>query len=472
MNLEETLRERTIRKSAVTRRCTYIRRFMAEDDHEKVEQKVGELKEAFSAFDEINEHLTSLLEKPIDIEANEELYDGVQDSYVATLNEVRAYQKSSVVAETVTSPKLSPLSLPPAPQPQVFDGDPERFPMWHAAFSTLIDRPDLQLSGEQKMFYLQQYISGDASSAIKSLFLIPSDSSYNSAMGILKERFGTPNKVCAAFRRKLESWPKINSKDPKSLLSFSDFLQQVVVASEKYKSLDILNDEFENHKLVAKLPHAVSSRWVDKVVASDPVFPSFKEFASFVASRAKVLNHSLWNTDAAAKDKAKSFSTSSANLDSNSCPDKVKDVPSNSRGSMPKFSSFSCPICGDNHATDKCVKFARMNLSDRKAAIMRHRLCFGCLSKGHQNSTCRIKHTCNVCGLRHPTLLHDHSKVTLCSSSSISVSESSACSTMVVPVRVCNGDRSRIVYALLDSQSNSHFVSKKSHFLRSLRPWS
>ena len=100
-----------------------------------------------------------------------------------------------------------------------------------------------------------------------------------------------------------------------------------------------------------------------------------------------------------------------------------------------------------------------MNLTDRKAAIMRHRLCFGCLSKGHHNSTCRIKHTCNICGLRHPTLLHDYSNVSLSSSSSIS--ESRACSTMVVPVRVCNGDRSRIIYALLDSQSNSHFVSKK-----------
>ena len=214
----------------MTCRSTYIRRFMADDYHEKVKQKVGELKEAFAAFDEISERLTSLLEKPDDIEANEELYDGVWESYVATLNEVRAYQKSSV-AETVT-PKLSPLSLPPAPQPQIFDGDPERYPMWHAALSTMIDHPGLQLSGEQKMFYLQQYISGNASSAIKSLFLIPSNLSYNSAMGILKERFGTPNKVCAAFRRKLESWPKINLKDPISLLSFSDILQQVVVVSE------------------------------------------------------------------------------------------------------------------------------------------------------------------------------------------------------------------------------------------------
>ena len=78
---------------------------MAEDDHEKVKQKVGELKEAFAPFDEIGEHLTLLLEKTVDIEGNEELYDVVQDSYVVPVNEVRAYQKSSV-AETITVPKL------------------------------------------------------------------------------------------------------------------------------------------------------------------------------------------------------------------------------------------------------------------------------------------------------------------------------------------------------------------------------
>ena len=83
--------------------------------------------------------------------------------------------------------------------------------MWKAAFATLIERKDLSLSGEQKMFYLQKYTTGEASNAIKSLFLIPSSESFNAAMDILKERFGSPSRVTSAFRRKLEAWHKISA---------------------------------------------------------------------------------------------------------------------------------------------------------------------------------------------------------------------------------------------------------------------
>ena len=45
-----------------------------------------------------------------------------------------------------------------------------------------------------------------------------------------------------------------------------------------------------------------------------------------------MLNHSLWNTDAAAKDKVKSLSTS-GHLSSSSSPENVKNVTSGSGGS-------------------------------------------------------------------------------------------------------------------------------------------
>ena len=78
------------------------------------------------------------------------------------------------------------------------------------------------------------------------------------------------------------------------------------MASTQYSSLAILSDEFENKKIVSKLPHHV--RWVEHVVEKSE-FPSFGDFAEFVKIRAKVSNHPLWNAEEGASGKAKSLAT-------------------------------------------------------------------------------------------------------------------------------------------------------------------
>ena len=221
------------------------------------------------------------------------------------------------------------------------------------------------------MFYLQRFTSGEAYEAIKSLFLIPSLKSYKSAMDILSERFGTSNLVTSAFRRKLEAWPKISAKDPKALQAFSDFLQQIKVASTQYSSLSILSDEFENKKIVSKLPHHVSIRWVEHVVEKSE-FPSFGDFAEFVKTRAKVSNHPLWNAEEGASGKVKSLATGGKEYaptkETDQGPPVVKVV-----------SSFSkCIICNNDHFINRCPTFVNMSLAKHRAAMMKHRLCSGC----------------------------------------------------------------------------------------------
>ena len=292
------------------------------------------------------------------------------------------------------------------------------------------------------MFYLQKYVTGVAKSAISALFLSPSLSSYSSAMEILQERFGSPQLVACAFRRKLESWPKISSKDHQGLQSFSDFLQQVVVATQQYPSLSILDDEFENRKLLAKLPPLISAKWVEHVVDC-PSFPNFKYFSEFIKKRAKISNHSLWEND----DSSSVSSARAKNLQTSANNDSRKGV---------DIKVNKCHICEGNHIIDKCPNFIKMSLVERKQAIMKHRLCFGCLKSGHQNVSCKNKSKCEVCSMRHPTVLHDHNRqINLSTRSPTKISHS----TMVVPVCIKHGEKSHTTYALLDSQSNSHFIS-------------
>ena len=444
-------------RAAVSRRLTALKRYIAEDDSAKVKAKVVELKSAFASYEGVHERYHATLKDEEQIEASSERFDEVQDKYVDTLTSVKSYLKAAEVLPVTPTPITPPpcpqaLRLPPAPQPQVFSGDPERYPMWKASFGTLVERPDLALSGEHKMFYLQKYTSGEAYDAIQSLFLIPSTDSYKSAMNILKERFGTSSLVTSAFRRRLEAWPKISAKDPKALQAFSDFLQQIKVAATQYDALKILDDEFENKKLVSKLPHQVSVKWVEHVVGKT-TFPSFSDFSDFVKTRAKVSNHSLWDVEQVSSNKVKALATGGKE-DQDQVNDNV--VPNSIKLNTPV-----CIICNNNskHFINRCPTFTGMSLADRKVAIMRHRLCFGCFSKSHQNSTCRKKHTCEVCGMKHPTLLHDPNRRVTNHALGSTLSSSCKHSTMVVPVTLSSQGRSMVVYALLDSQSTAHFIS-------------
>ena len=304
------------------------------------------------------------------------------------------------------------------------------------------------------MFYLQKYTTGEANRAIQSLFLVPSLESFESAMQILHQRFGSSALVASAFREKLDKWPKISERDSKALLSFSDFLQQIVVVSSKYPSLKILDDEFENRKLVGKLPNWLAAKWIELVVGKDS-FPTFAEFADFIKDRAQIANHSLWDNRTQRAPHSQHPKERTVLLTEEDDKPVKEDKPRQ---------SAVCPLCQEGHSVHKCQQFKDQSLKDRKDTIMRLRLCYGCLNKGHQKAQCRKRQECDVCKLSHPTLLHDYQRQVKNINSFATNGDKcniKTCMTTIVPVKLINGDKSIVCYALLDSQSNSHFISDK-----------
>ena len=53
------------------------------------------------------------------------------------------------------------------PEPTTFSGDPLRFTDWKMSFMTVIDRKPLPAS--EKMFYLKNYLAGEALKAVEGL---------------------------------------------------------------------------------------------------------------------------------------------------------------------------------------------------------------------------------------------------------------------------------------------------------------
>ncbi|KAL1250801.1 hypothetical protein QQF64_018597 [Cirrhinus molitorella] len=181
------------------------------------------------------------------------------------------------------------LSRLPTPEPSVFSGDPLKFLEWRTSFKALIERRCKNPA--DKLFYLQKYVSGEAQSVLEGSFYRKDDEAYDQAWEALNARYGHPFVIQRAFREKLNNWPKIGSRESVKLRQFSDFLTACSNAMPHIKGLQVLNDCEENQKMLQKLPDWLTSRWnrhVTMQLKRLEEYPTFKDFANFVAQEAEI----------------------------------------------------------------------------------------------------------------------------------------------------------------------------------------
>ena len=104
------------------------------------------------------------------------------------------------------------------------------------------------------------------------------------ALSLLDECYGNHLVLCNAFRLKLDSWSKNSNFDRAGLRSYADYLNQCLSARNKFH-LNILDCEFENDKMLEKLPNWMRGTWARIVCDSRRnimSFPAFREFVNFV----------------------------------------------------------------------------------------------------------------------------------------------------------------------------------------------
>lgn len=202
-------------------------------------------------------------------------------------HEVTMTQESVSLAQAIAS-SLS-LNRLPVPEPTTFSGNPLQFTDWKMSFIALIDRKPLPTS--EKMFYLKNYLAGEARKAVEGFFYRDSENAYNGAWKVLQDRYGNPFTIQKAFRDKLMRWPKISTNDPLALQEFADFLQGCTEAIPHVKGLSILNDCEENHKLLKKLPEWIVRKWSRIVVEELDTYGSYPDlscFTRFLSKEARI----------------------------------------------------------------------------------------------------------------------------------------------------------------------------------------
>lgn len=394
-----------------------------------------------------------------------------------------------VLAEAISANRL------PIPEPTVFTGDPLKFRHWKSSFQTLIERKNIPTT--EKLFFLQKYVGGGAKEAIEGYFMSDSDNAYQSAWDLLHERFGKPFVIAKAFRDKLHSWPKIASKESGDLRKFVDFLRSCDSAMTKDDSLNILNDGIENQKLSAKLPDWLCTRWNRKATQyqlEHDRFPSFNYFVAFLSVEANIACNPITSYQAihqSGPEKAKVKNQNEEGHKKRSVGAKTFTTNTSEKN------TFSCMFCKKaGHSIHKCRKFIEEPVEDRVKHIKSEKLCFGCLKPGHLSKNCTKRMTCDTCSKRHPTCLHadrlkkDHEPqkeqeskkehkdttkerkpqstqpkddITEATAHSHRVGQdgNSTQTSAIIPVYVstpADSNNEVMVYALLDSQSDSSFI--------------
>ena len=383
----------------------------------------------------------------------------------------------STVLKSVTD--CMSVSRLPVPEPDVFEGNPLEYPSWKCAFSALIESRKVEPS--DRIYYLKRFLGGDALKCVKCFLLIPTPDSYQEALSLLESRYGDKFSVAQAFKAKIESWPKVGSKNSSALREFSDFLRQCCVAAKHNQNLRVLDDESQNRLMLSKLPEWLVSRWSRQVYnyrLKYQMYPPFSEFVSFLAKEADIACDPV--TSSICKP-----SISSSN-------DKgIKTLGDKTTRTCNAIQSLTCVYCSKkNHSLEKCFSLQSKSKDEKCKFIQESGLCFGCLQSGHVSKRCRNRLKCDNCGKTHPTVLHntqsgenDETKKAKSQPSkgatkeeakgdkqvskhvSLCTNDQEMCrrSTMVVPVYVSSQSNSRSVltYALLDTQSDTSFISEE-----------
>nr|BDT62739.1 MAG: hypothetical protein [Metapenaeus ensis nimavirus] len=261
--------------------------------------------------------------------------------------------------------------------------------------------------------------------------LVPGASlySYNDARELLKQRYGDVFTIAQAYRKKLDEWPKVSINNGSALMKFSDYLQNCKTAMNSIPYLSTLNDPSENQKMLYKLPNPIVERWnklVNKEMSLNVKvegenisqgllykgdFPSFKRFCGFIRKEALDACNPITSVTAV-KSKA-GYGGYPENVQRKGNKTQVvKSFATETNETVPeKKRGYACPFCSQQHNLNYCDGYLKLDLEGRKNFVFKHKLCRGCLMKGHIFKNCRQKVKCKTCNRLHPTSLHDDTRM-------------------------------------------------------------
>lgn len=380
------------------------------------------------------------------------------------------------------------LSSMPKREIQVFDGDPLQYQTFIKSFEHSIESKNENY--RDRLYYLEQYTRGQPREIVRSCLHMDSDRGYRKAKALLQEHFGNEHKIARAYMDKALAWPSIKPDDTKSLQAYTLFLQGCCNAMEDVNYMKELDMPSNMLIIIKKLPYRLRDKW--RTVACDFQVKynqraTFKDVVDFLERQVRILTDPVFgdikDTPAVSKEIRRFKSQPQPRIKGSIFATTVTLKENNGKGTKEREGLCglkSCLFCEGGHGLDMCSKLEKKT-QDEKIAFMRENgICFGCLGKGHLSRDCRKRLTCDICGLKHPRMLHIHqrkkemdtqqtetkdtarrSAVASVQTSGLTGAGEDNCKLSIVPVQVKAKKGSAIVqtYAFLDPGSTASFCT-------------
>ncbi|XP_033755669.1 uncharacterized protein LOC117338425 [Pecten maximus] len=401
-----------------------------------------------------------------------------------------------------------------------FDDSPENYSAWKTSFCSIMD--ELDVTHAEELDLLVRWLGPEST---KHAISLRAANSSNPSKGLLRlwerlnDRYGSPQMVESALKKKLNNFPKLATKDHSKLYELSDILSEIESAMDDLKYRDLLsyfNTTSGINPVVSKLPFNIQEKWTNHAVRyqklCNVVFPPFSVFADFVRDISRIKNNPGFMYDnTMVKDNGPSKQVKSSSAASGQQQHRKgratvmkTDVSPQHKATVDNSTRSSTDISSkqhrDNNSTfvkeDKfcphhnvgghdlgsCRSFLAKPISVRKKFVRDKNICFNCCeSSNHRANACNKEVRCERCGSRHATALHfeppmrkdggeevspvkqtDKSDevINACSQVCGKMSSGKSCAK-VVCVRIYAKERPEEkvkMYALIDDQSNRSLV--------------
>ena len=242
-----------------------------------------------------------------------------------------------------------------------------------------------------------------------------SEESYLKAKRLLKDRFGNPERVTAAYVNKALKWPNIPSEDAAALNQYSLFLLECMNTLNDLHYTNEMEHSMSMKVIVSKLPFKLRSKWRDtayKIQKSTGARVKLADLTTFIEEQSDILNNSpfrdiLDGAKPSARTKGKreningqhqrNFATKATNEDGSSSNSDASTKRSETLMKDASTSTFQqnsaheqpCVYCKGDHVLDACKRLCHRSFEEKLRFLRPRGICFGCLKTGHMKRDCK-----------------------------------------------------------------------------------
>ncbi|XP_065085296.1 uncharacterized protein LOC135707411 [Ochlerotatus camptorhynchus] len=294
---------------------------------------------------------------------------------------------NSMVAPQHFTPNFY-LRLPKIDLPK-FNGNFSRWISFRDTFTSMV-HANGDIPTVAKLQYLLQSLEGDAKKPLESVDI----DNYATTWDALIKRYDNRRYLKRQLFRALYDLPAVKQECAKRIHGLVDDYQRHVRALAKLGEPVNHWDTPLINLLSYKLRQGTLRAWEEKASQRDDV--TYEELVDFLYQRARILN-------SVGPDSQPFASMKVAGIHNKGFKSKVS-----ANAATASSPQYSCPLsCSDSHSIRNCPVFLGKDVSQRRVLVSQKRLCWNCLSFGHQSKKCGSKFTCRTCHDKHHSLLHD-----------------------------------------------------------------